>query len=1305
MLNKNIATKFFMVILVTLFLTGCDMFPPQEEEENKEVTVSDVVMTVIDGELDSQIKVKLKSETPNTTIRYTLDNSEPTQSNGTIYTNPFIINNTTTIRALAYVNNEGTVSKSRVVSENFTFKTGNPRIIPGGHTFSGSLLVSIISATDNATIMYTTDGTIPTSSNGNSYTGSFTITDSTTVRAIAFKNGYNDSEMTFEEFTSDDSLPQVSGIIWKGVSNEYPASPEINWAFYHSDQGKTFIYDGNDWSTIASDGTDGVDGTNGTDGLSIVWKGELSTAPSSPETNWVYLNTTDDTTYIYNGSSWNVMVKQGSNGTDGQNGLDGVSIVWKGSLNTAPSNPGINWGYYNTTEGKSYIWTGSAWSLIAQDGGLSEVVAPIMVPGGTTYNTPTAVTIFTTTPGATIRYTTNGDDPTESTGTVYLVPVLIENTTTLKSVAYKNGMTTSGINSMTYTINRVENPTFSVPGGEYQDIQTVTVSTETTGTTLYYTIDGSDPSTSNYEGYGNTSVNVSVNKTMDLKVIGVKDNYLSSNIVTESYQVVNVTAPPVFSLTDQYYTEAQSLTITTETTGAVIYYTTNGTTPSNSNYAGSGTSINLDITSSMTVKAIAVKTDYKDSTITTQTYTITGKLADPVLSIAEGTYAPNTELEITTSGHSPTIYYTLDGRTPTAVDYDGSGQTSVTITLTDSATIKAISIKDHWLDSEVVSAAYNITDSAAEPTVDVDGGLYGEAKSILLSTNTTGATIYYTTDGTTPSAVNYEGSGVDNASLTIDQSVTLKAIAIKDGLPDSTVLEVVYEIDTEAPVIALSGPSSLILDLNQTFTDPGATATDNRDGDISTNISTVGDVNTAQAGTYTITYSVSDEVGNAATPVTRTVEIVASTVLPLTIRDNTTDFHTLDLARSPYSVAVGNCRIDVGVSVTIEPGVVIKFAPDTQLYVDGELIAIGTEENRITFTAGGADYWNNVEISNLATEPTFDLVSGEYVSGTSFQYCDFENGGNENDRGMLTVYQTGIYINQSNFSNSKNDGFNFQGEGNESVIIENNVFFENNESGAYISSPKIGRFSNNTLIRNGYYNDGVLRYNRYDKSLEINTVNSSLISYTVENNTFNDSNLYYHGSGSSNDIITNNTFTGFISEIEELIEAHYITEFTNNKIENCKLKNDAESGQLVLFNNIDNITGNSIINNETESYLIHLYYLADKNISNNIIVDNTYKGLRNFNSETRKVSSLKIGSYSNDRLKINNNNIVNPTFDFEIQIQDDFIGSENKVDASGCWWGQNDEAFIRERIWDYYDDGTKNIVEYYPWSETELIFE
>ncbi len=79
--------------------------------------------------------------------------------------------------------------------------------------------------------------------------------------------------------------------------------------------------------------------------------------------------------------------------------------------------------------------------------------------------------------------------------------------------------------------------------------------------------------------------------------------------------------------------------------------------------------------------------------------------------------------------------------------------------------------------------------------------------------------------------------------------------------------------DTTPPVITLVGDNSMTLNFGDTFTDKGATALDNIDGNITSRIVPINSVNTNVAGTYTVTYNVTDLAGNHAQEVTRTVVV------------------------------------------------------------------------------------------------------------------------------------------------------------------------------------------------------------------------------------------------------------------------------------------------------------------------------------------------------------------------------------------------------------------------------------------------
>lgn len=113
---------------------------------------------------------------------------------------------------------------------------------------------------------------------------------------------------------------------------------------------------------------------------------------------------------------------------------------------------------------------------------------------------------------------------------------------------------------------------------------------------------------------------------------------------------------------------------------------------------------------------------------------------------------------------------------------------------------------------------------------------------------------------------------------TASDTYAVTLTATNDGGSDSDSQDVMVTVtvpDTEVPVITLVGDAEITITEGDAFTDPGATATDNVDGDISSSIVVTGTVDAATAGTYTLSYGVSDAAGNAAVAVTRSVIVEA----------------------------------------------------------------------------------------------------------------------------------------------------------------------------------------------------------------------------------------------------------------------------------------------------------------------------------------------------------------------------------------------------------------------------------------------
>ena len=187
-------------------------------------------------------------------------------------------------------------------------------------------------------------------------------------------------------YSSEELDSEAGVLIWKGSLAVAPEKPKTNWAFFCTEDGCSYIYNGEDWTLLAAKGEKGDQGIqgvqgevgetgeSGANGISITWKGESSVDPTDPELYWAYYNTEDGCSYIYDGNKWTLLASkgakgdQGSQGEVGTSGTDGVSIIWLGSFEEEPEKASEMNAYYNSTDGCSYIFDGKKWTLLASKG-------------------------------------------------------------------------------------------------------------------------------------------------------------------------------------------------------------------------------------------------------------------------------------------------------------------------------------------------------------------------------------------------------------------------------------------------------------------------------------------------------------------------------------------------------------------------------------------------------------------------------------------------------------------------------------------------------------------------------------------------------------------------------------------------------------------------------------------------------------------------------------------------------------------------------------------------------------------------
>jgi len=221
------------------------------------------------------------------------------------------------------------------------------------------------------------------------------------------------------------------------------------------------------------------------------------------------------------------------------------------------------------------------------------------------------VTMSDATPGVTIYYTTDGSTPTTSSP-VYTGPITISTNTRLEAIAAGNGYGASSEAFGVYQITALI-PSFSPGSGTYNTPQAVTMSDATPGVTIYYTTDGSTPTTSSPQYTG--PITVSTSST--LHAIAAGNGYGASS---EAFGVYQITAlVPSFSPGSGTYNTPQAVTMSDATPGVTIYYTTDGSTPTTSSpkYAGP-----ITISTNTTLHAIAAGNGYGASSEAFGTYVI-----------------------------------------------------------------------------------------------------------------------------------------------------------------------------------------------------------------------------------------------------------------------------------------------------------------------------------------------------------------------------------------------------------------------------------------------------------------------------------------------------------------------------------------------------------------------------------------------------------------------------------------------------------------------------------------------------------
>jgi hypothetical protein len=258
---------------------------------------------------------------------------------------------------------------------------------------------------------------------------------------------------------------------------------------------------------------------------------ELSNFPGSTPTVSANRNS--------NGIVWNIISDQAEtqgNATLQAHDASNVNnLLYSSGQNLARDNPGlaVKFTVPTVVNGKVYVGAENQVSIFGLLNGQTQASAPSISPASESFGSPLTVTITDSTAGATIYFTTDGSTPTAASPT-YSGPLTVSGTETINAIALANGQLASNISTATYShVTQAAMPTFTPAPGTYTGAQLITISSTTAGATIYYTTDGTSPTTASTPYTGP----VTLSKTATLQAIAAASGLTNSAVASGAYTI------------------------------------------------------------------------------------------------------------------------------------------------------------------------------------------------------------------------------------------------------------------------------------------------------------------------------------------------------------------------------------------------------------------------------------------------------------------------------------------------------------------------------------------------------------------------------------------------------------------------------------------------------------------------------------------------------------------------------------------------------------------------------------------------
>jgi len=479
-----------------------------------------------------------------------------------------------------------------------------PEISPNGGSFIGSVSVNLVSTSTEGVIRYTLDGTDPVATSP-MYIEPIIINTEAIVKARIFKN-----ENEFSEVSSASFVVEQLNLALNDAVTPTDLLPGLNYEYY-------------DWW--------GGLGLEKLPDLAIWTPTRIGVAPvinlsESHEPDYFafrfsgFIEIPEDGIYtFYTNSDDNSKLS-----------VDNMLVVNNDNVQAPTERSGrigLKAGFHAITVDFMEVGGGETLSASYKGPSISKRFLPANVlwhnqyvpktakvsisPDGSKFTQSVKVKMTCDTPGAQIYYTTNGSIP-DKTSALYNQELTFSASTKVNAIAYSNALPESSVATADFMLSsgRVNiNPL----GGLFTEIANVKLSTTTSGATIVYTLDGSNP-TINSAVYTD---NVKITANAMLKVMSFKADFAESDIDSAKFSIRVV--PPVIEPSGIAFVDSVMVSFSCATPDVIYFYTTNNSLPTISSKQYTGP---FEITKTMNIRVIAAKAGMVESIAVKKGFTI-----------------------------------------------------------------------------------------------------------------------------------------------------------------------------------------------------------------------------------------------------------------------------------------------------------------------------------------------------------------------------------------------------------------------------------------------------------------------------------------------------------------------------------------------------------------------------------------------------------------------------------------------------------------------------------------------------------